>query len=124
SGFVWLVGAGPGAADLLTIRAQRVLSEADVVVYDRLVDAAVMEHVRRDARRIDVGKRKGRAVATQGEINDILIAEAQAGHKVVRLKAGDPMIYGRAGEEIAALREAGIEHAVVPGITAALGAAA
>jgi len=123
-GFVWLVGAGPGAADLLTLRARRVLSEADVVVFDSLVDAEVLDVVRRDARRIDVGKRKGAAKASQAEINDILVSEAQVGHRVVRLKAGDPMIYGRAGEEIAALREAGIDHAVVPGITAALGAAA
>ncbi len=123
-GFVWLVGAGPGAADLLTLRARNVLAEADVVVFDSLVDAGVLDVVRRDARRIDVGKRKGRASATQEEINAILVGEANAGHRVVRLKAGDPMIYGRAGEEIAALREAGIAHAVVPGITAALGAAA
>lgn len=124
AGFVWLVGAGPGAADLLTLRARNVLAEADVVVFDSLVETGVMDVVRRDARRIDVGKRKGRAAATQDEINAILIAEASAGHRVVRLKAGDPMIYGRAGEEIAALREAGIAHAVIPGITAALGAAA
>ncbi|TCT06442.1 uroporphyrinogen-III C-methyltransferase [Tepidamorphus gemmatus] len=124
AGFVWLVGAGPGAADLLTLRARNVLAEADVVVFDSLVDAGVMDVVRRDARRIDVGKRKGRASVTQDQINAILIAEAAAGNRVVRLKAGDPMIYGRAGEEIAALREAGIAHAVVPGITAALGAAA
>ncbi len=123
-GFVWLVGAGPGAADLLTLRARRVLSEADVVVFDSLVEPEVLDVVRRDARRIDVGKRKGAAKASQAEINDILVSEARAGHKVVRLKAGDPMVYGRAGEEIAALREAEIEHAVVPGITAALGAAA
>jgi uroporphyrin-III C-methyltransferase / precorrin-2 dehydrogenase / sirohydrochlorin ferrochelatase len=123
-GMVWLVGAGPGAADLLTIRAQRVLAEADVVVHDRLVDAAVLDHVRRDARRVDVGKRKGQPSASQDEINRILVAEARAGHRIVRLKAGDPMIYGRAGEEIAALRAAGIAHAVVPGVTAALGAAA
>ncbi|MEJ8574386.1 siroheme synthase CysG [Microbaculum marinum] len=124
TGFVWLVGAGPGAADLLTLRARRVLAEADVVVYDALVDNDVLDVVRRDARRIDVGKRKGRAPVGQDRINDILIEEAAAGHTVVRLKSGDPMIYGRAGEEIAALRRAGIEHAVVPGITAALGAAA
>lgn len=123
-GTVWLVGAGPGAADLLTLRAKRVLETADVVVYDRLVDPAVMEHARRDSRRIDVGKAKGRHAATQDEINAILTAEARAGNSVVRLKAGDPMIYGRAGEEIAALREAGIACSVVPGITAALGAAA
>ncbi len=123
-GFVWLVGAGPGAADLLTLRARRVLAAADVVVYDSLVETEVLDVVRRDARRIDVGKRKGRAKASQDEINAILIAEATAGHRVVRLKAGDPMVYGRAGEEIAALRDAGIDHAVVPGITAALGAAA
>lgn len=124
AGFVWLVGAGPGAADLLTLRARNVLAEADVVVFDSLVDAGVMDVVRRDARRIDVGKRKGRASVRQDQINAILVAEAAAGRRVVRLKAGDPMVYGRAGEEIAALREAGVAHAVVPGITAALGAAA
>jgi len=124
AGFVWLVGAGPGAADLLTLRARRVLAEADVVVFDSLVEPEVLDVVRRDARRLDVGKRKGHAKASQDEINAILVSEAQAGNKVVRLKAGDPMVYGRAGEEIAALRAAGIEHAVVPGITAALGAAA
>ena len=123
-GFVWLVGAGPGAADLLTLRARRVLAQADVVVHDGLIEPEVLDVVRRDARRIDVGKRKGRANASQAEINAILIAEAKAGHRTVRLKAGDPMVYGRAGEELAALREAGIAHAVVPGITAALGAAA
>ncbi|MCT8972771.1 siroheme synthase CysG [Microbaculum marinisediminis] len=123
-GFVWLVGAGPGAADLLTLRARRVLAQADVVVHDGLIEPEVLDVVRRDARRIDVGKRKGRANASQAEINAILIAEAKAGHRTVRLKAGDPMVYGRAGEELAALRQADIAHAVVPGITAALGAAA
>ncbi|ESR22834.1 siroheme synthase CysG [Lutibaculum baratangense] len=123
-GHVWLVGAGPGAADLLTVRARRVLSEADVIVYDSLVDEAVLEAGRRDARRIHVGKRKGRHSARQDEINAVLIAEARSGNSVVRLKAGDPMVYGRAGEEIASLREAGVAFSIVPGITAALGAAA
>ncbi len=123
-GHVWLVGAGPGAADLLTMRGRRVLSEADVIVFDDLVDAGVLEVGRRDARRIHVGKRKGRHSHGQDEINAILVAEAKAGNSVVRLKSGDPMIYGRAGEEIAALREAGVAFSIVPGITAALGAAA
>ena len=124
SGHVSLVGAGPGAADLLTLRAQRALQEADVIVYDRLVPEAVVAQGRRDARRIYVGKAKGAHVVTQAEINALIVAEARAGHRVVRLKSGDPLIYGRAGEEIAALRSAGISFDIVPGITAAFAAAA
>lgn len=123
-GHVSLVGAGPGAADLLTLRAQRALQEADVIVHDRLVPEAVIAQGRRDARRIYVGKAKGAHAATQDEINAILVAEARAGRRVVRLKSGDPLIYGRAGEEMAALRAAGISFDVVPGITAAFAAAA
>lgn len=124
AGHVSLVGAGPGAADLLTLRAQRALQEADVIVYDRLVPEEIVAQGRRDARRIYVGKAKGAHSATQDEINAIIVAEAQAGHRVVRLKSGDPLIFGRAGEEIAALREAGISFDLVPGITAAFAAAA
>lgn len=123
-GFVWLVGAGPGAADLLTLRAQRVLQQADVIVHDSLVPESVVAMGRRDAIRIHVGKRKGRHLATQDEINAILLREARAGHRVVRLKSGDPLVYGRAGEEMAALREAAIPFQVVPGVTAAFAAAA
>jgi uroporphyrin-III C-methyltransferase/precorrin-2 dehydrogenase/sirohydrochlorin ferrochelatase len=124
SGFVWLVGAGPGAADLLTLRAQRILLEADVIVHDSLVPDSVVAMGRRDAERIHVGKRKGRHSATQQEINAILVREAEAGRRVVRLKAGDPLVFGRAGEEMAALRAAGIPFEVVPGVTAAFAAAA
>jgi len=124
NGFVWLVGAGPGAADLLTLRAQRLLQEADVIVHDALVPEAVIAMGRRDAARIHVGKRKGRHSVSQDEINAILVREAQAGRRVVRLKAGDPLIFGRAGEELAALRAAKIPVEIVPGITAALAAAA
>jgi uroporphyrin-III C-methyltransferase / precorrin-2 dehydrogenase / sirohydrochlorin ferrochelatase len=124
SGHVSLVGAGPGAEDLLTLRAQRALQEADVIVYDRLVPEAVVKQGRRDARRIYVGKAKGAHAVTQDEINAIIINEARAGRRVVRLKSGDPLIYGRAGEEIAALRASGISFDIVPGITAAFAAAA
>jgi uroporphyrin-III C-methyltransferase/precorrin-2 dehydrogenase/sirohydrochlorin ferrochelatase len=123
-GFVWLVGAGPGAADLLTLRAQRVLQEADVIVHDALVPESVVAMGRRDARRINVGKRAGRHSASQDEINAILVREASAGCRVVRLKAGDPLVFGRAGEEMAALRARGIPFEVVPGVTAAFAAAA
>jgi uroporphyrin-III C-methyltransferase/precorrin-2 dehydrogenase/sirohydrochlorin ferrochelatase len=123
-GFVWLVGAGPGATDLLTLRAHRVLQEADVILHDALVPEAVVAMGRRDARRIDVGKRAGHHRKTQEEINAHLVAEAAAGRRVVRLKAGDPLVFARAGEEMAALRTAGIPFEVVPGVTAALAAAA
>ncbi|MTI44531.1 uroporphyrinogen-III C-methyltransferase [Roseibium hamelinense] len=123
-GFVWLVGAGPGAEDLLTLRAQRLLQEADVIVHDALVPAGVVAMGRRDAERISVGKRKGAHSVPQNEINDLLVKLGKDGHKVVRLKAGDPMIFGRAAEEMEALRAGGIGFEVVPGVTAAFAAAA
>ncbi|HLB79912.1 MAG TPA: siroheme synthase CysG, partial [Dongiaceae bacterium] len=124
SGHVSLVGAGPGAEDLLTLRAQRALQEADVIVYDKLVPAAIVAQGRREARRVYVGKAKGAHAVTQAEINALIVREARRGHRVVRLKAGDPLIYGRAGEEMSALRTAGVSFDVVPGITAAFAAAA
>jgi uroporphyrin-III C-methyltransferase/precorrin-2 dehydrogenase/sirohydrochlorin ferrochelatase len=123
-GKVFLVGAGPGAEDLLTLRAQRLLQTADVIVHDALVPEAVIAMGRRDAERISVGKRKGRHSVAQSEIDALLVALGAAGKRVVRLKAGDPLVFGRAGEEIAALRAAGIAYEVVPGITATLAAAA
>ena len=124
SGHVSLVGAGPGASDLLTLRAQRILQEADIVIYDRLVPDEVVAMGRRDAERVYVGKAKGTHAVTQDEINALLVRHAQAGKRVVRLKSGDPLIFGRAGEEIAALRAAGISFDIVPGVTAAFAAAA
>ncbi len=124
SGYVWLVGAGPGAVDLLTLRAQRILQEADVIVHDALVPDDVIAMGRRDAHRISVGKRKGAHEATQAEIGQILVREAKAGRRVVRLKGGDPLVFGRAGEEMAALAGAGVPHEIVPGVTAAFAAAA
>jgi len=123
-GKVYLVGAGPGDPELLTVKAARLLSQADVVFHDSLVSAEILRLVACDARVIDVGKRCGRKLLTQDEINSLLVSAAANHEVVIRLKGGDPLIFGRAGEEIEALRNAGVEFAVVPGITAALGAAA
>lgn len=124
SGTVWLVGAGPGAPDLLTVRALRVLQEADIVLHDALVASAILDLVPPSAQRVNVGKRKGAHDFTQREIGEMLVREGRAGRRVVRLKAGDPLVFGRAGEEMAALAEAGIPVEIVPGVTAALAAAA
>ncbi|MEO5806920.1 siroheme synthase CysG [Devosia sp.] len=123
-GSVALIGAGPGAEDLLTLRAQRLLQEADVIVHDQLVPAAVVQMGRRDAEQIDVGKAKGHHSFSQAQINTLIVRLAREGKTVARLKSGDPMVFGRAGEEIAALRKAGIAYSVVPGVSAALAAAA
>ena len=124
SGKVYLVGAGPGDPELLTLKAVRVLREADVVLHDDLISREILELVPRTAIVISVGKRCGAARVTQEEINALLVAYAASGRTVVRLKSGDPMLFGRAGEEIDALRARGIEFEVVPGISAALAAAA
>ncbi|MGE0241950.1 MAG: siroheme synthase CysG [Parvibaculaceae bacterium] len=123
-GRVSLVGAGPGDPELLTLKAQRKLQEADVIVYDRLIGPGILELARRDAVRIPVGKTPFAPSPKQSEINAILIREAKAGRHVVRLKGGDPYVFGRGGEEQAALVAEGIPVDVVPGITAALGCAA
>jgi len=123
-GKVYLVGAGPGDPELLTVKALRLLQRANVVFHDSLVSREVLQLIVREAELIDVGKRCGKKLLTQGEINSLLVAAAASHETVIRLKGGDPLIFGRAGEEIQALREAGTDYEVVPGITAALGAAA
>lgn len=122
-GTVYLVGAGPGDPELLTLKAVRLLSSADVVLHDDLVPQAVLAHANRSLV-INVGKRCGRKNITQAQIEAMMIEEARRGLSVVRLKSGDPLVFGRAGEEMDALRSAGVPFEVVPGITAAFAAAA
>jgi uroporphyrin-III C-methyltransferase / precorrin-2 dehydrogenase / sirohydrochlorin ferrochelatase len=123
-GSVALVGAGPGDPELLTLKALRALQSADVILYDRLVSPEILELARREARRTLVGKTGGGASCRQDDINRLMVGLARDGKRVVRLKGGDPMVFGRAAEELAACRAAGIAVEVIPGITAALGAAA
>jgi len=123
-GKVYLIGAGPGDPELLTLKAARLLADAGVVLHDALVSDAVLAMISPAAEIINVGKRAGHKLLTQDEINALLVSYGRTRPGVVRLKGGDPSIFGRAGEEIEALRKAGIEYEIVPGISAALGAAA
>jgi uroporphyrin-III C-methyltransferase len=124
AGTVWLVGAGPGDPELLTVKALKALQAADVVVHDGLVSDEILDLAPKAARRISVAKRKSRHSYAQDEINAMLVAFALDGLTVVRLKGGDPFIFGRGGEELEACREAGVECRIVPGVTAALAASA
>lgn len=123
-GSVALVGAGPGDPDLLTIKALRALQDADIVLYDELVSPDILDRIRRDTARVPVGRRVGNPGIGQDAINARMIEAAQAGQRVVRLKGGDPFVFGRGGEEVAALRAASIAYTVIPGITAGIGGAA
>ena len=123
-GVVYLVGAGPGDPEFLTVKALRLLESADVVLHDDLVPAEVMALVHRHALVTSVGKRCGRPRITQAGIQALMVESSRAGQSVVRLKSGDPLVFGSAGEEIAALRAAGVRFEVVPGVTAALAAGA
>ena len=124
SGKVYLIGAGPGDPELLTLRAARLLAQADIVLYDALVSGEVLALVARSAQLIDVGKRAGKKLLTQDEINILLVSYAAKNQVVVRLKGGDPLLFGRAGEEMEALRREQVDFEIVPGITSAIAAAA
>jgi uroporphyrin-III C-methyltransferase/precorrin-2 dehydrogenase/sirohydrochlorin ferrochelatase len=124
AGRVTLVGAGPGDPDLLTIKALRALQDADIVFYDELVSPEILDRARRDAARIAVGRRVGKPGIGQHAINRLMIEAAKSGQRAVRLKGGDSFVFGRGGEEVEALRDAGVAYSVIPGITAGLGAAA
>ena len=123
-GKVYLVGAGPGDPELLVLKAARLLRNAEIVFHDSLVSREVLRLIGKSAEVIDVGKRCGQKLLTQEEINALLVSAASSHETVVRLKGGDPLLFGRAGEELEALREAGIDFEIVPGISAAFGAAA
>ena len=124
TGKVWLVGAGPGDPDLLTLRAARLIMQAGLIVHDGLVDPSILALARAGAQLVSVAKQRSRHTLQQDEINALLVREARAGREVVRLKGGDPFIFGRGGEEAEACRGAGVPVEVVPGISAAIGAAA
>jgi uroporphyrin-III C-methyltransferase len=124
TGRVFLVGAGPGDPELLTLKAAKVLRDAEVVLHDELVGPEILKLIPSTAKIVNVGKRCGKKSTPQDEINRLLVEHALLGFKVARLKGGDPFIFGRGGEELEALRQAGIQVEVVPGVTAALGAAA
>ncbi|WFU23982.1 siroheme synthase CysG [Bradyrhizobium sp. CB1717] len=123
-GSVALVGAGPGDPDLLTIKALRALQDADIVFHDELVSPEILDRIRRDTTRVPVGRRVGKPGIGQDAINKRMIEAAQSGQRVVRLKGGDPLVFGRGGEEVEALRAAGVGYSIIPGITAGLGGAA
>jgi len=124
AGVVWLVGAGPGDPELLTLKAARVIAAADVIVHDGLVSGEILDLAPARARLINVAKRKSRHTLPQDDINHLIVSLALQGLTVVRLKGGDPFIFGRGGEELSACREAGVDCQVVPGVTAALAAGA